>query len=166
MPLLTLKVPALVDYQFLKNNFILSDDNLKSTNLKAPIPSYFVTLQGYDAFYDKGIPLDFSEQKILNNTVILDSNHNNSAIIRVRRLSRKSVNKDTVLLTFKGKSLPPKVAIYNASFKVEIYTPPVKICWKCLRYGHISKFCKPQKTFRQCGKLDHEEGSETKVFLL
>lgn len=130
-------------------NFILNDRSyLKSKNLKAFIPSYFVSSQGVI----RSVPLDISEQELKDNLEVLGFHHNNSAILEVRRLSRKTINDETkkpeyvpsqtVLLTFNSKSLPSKVAIYNTSINVDPYTPPVKMCWNCLRYGHISKYCK------------------------
>lgn len=144
-------------------NIILDDKSLESKGLKAFIPSYFVTSQGVI----RNIPLDISEKEIKENLEILGYHHNNSAVINVRRLSRKTINNETkkaeyvpsntVLLTFNNKSLPSKVSIFNASLNVEKYTPPVKACWKCLRYGHISKYCKSEKKCRKCGESAHEE---------
>lgn len=146
-------------------NSTLNSKSFEDKGLKASIPSYFVTSQGVI----KNVPLDLSGQELLENIEILDNHHFNSSVLEVRRLPRKTFNKDTnkteyvpshtILLTFKGRSLPSKIAIYHASIVVEPYTPPVKICWNCLQYGHISKYCKSKKKCKKCGDPDHDESN-------
>ena len=51
------------------------------------------------------------------------------------------------------------MAIYNTSTEVEPYVPPVKICWNCLRYGHIAKQCRSKARCKRCGDLPHSDSS-------
>ena len=48
----------------------------------------------------------------------------------------------TVLLYFKGKSLPSSVKIGFMSFKVSEYIPGPVRCYICQQFGHISSSCK------------------------
>ena len=43
----------------------------------------------------------------------------------------------SVVLIFKGRTLQDQVAVFKVSADVDSYTPRVKICWNCLRYGYI-----------------------------
>lgn len=38
---------------------------------------------------------------------------------------------------------------------MEPYVPAIKMCWNCLRYGHISNQCKGNRRCRQCGQKYH-----------
>ena len=144
-------------------NVILNDRSLEGMGLRATIPSYFVSSQGVIS----GIPLDMTEQEIRDNLVTLGGSQRAISLLDFRRLDRKNINKDTnkveyvpsrsVLLTFKGRTLPQKVSIYNAATNVQPYTPPVKICWNCLRYGHISKQCRSKARCKRCGDLVHND---------
>ncbi|KAL3290389.1 hypothetical protein HHI36_023730 [Cryptolaemus montrouzieri] len=39
---------------------------------------------------------------------------------------------------------------------VELYIPPVAQCKKCLRFGHIQKYCRGQYRCRKCGKSQED----------
>ena len=142
----------------------MSDKSLESMGLRASIPSYFVSCQGVIG----GIPLEMSEKEIIDNLVILNNVHKTKTV-EARRLDRKMFHKETnkvsyvpsrsILLTFRGRTLPERVAIYIASTNVEPYILPVKICWCCLRYGHVSKHCGSKARCKRGGESANTDDS-------
>jgi hypothetical protein len=75
-------------------------------------------------------------------------------VVSVKRLSRTDQNKEkiptnTVLIEFKGNTLPRSVCMYNVSRSVQVYVPKPTICFNCHLYGHIANQCK--STRPTCG---------------
>lgn len=57
----------------------------------------------------------------------------------------------------KGQQLPDKIEIYGVTENVDIYVFPVKLCNRCLRYGHKEKICKSTKSrCSNCG-MEHDK---------
>ncbi|XP_063627646.1 uncharacterized protein LOC134806013 [Cydia splendana] len=86
----------------------------------------------------------------LSNAQIYSAISSSKNIVCVRRFMRK-VNNDgriteeptkTVSITFSCPVLPDSVDLNSWRFELRPYIPPVKQCLRCLRYGHIAKFCK------------------------
>jgi hypothetical protein len=75
-------------------------------------------------------------------------------VVSVKRLSRNGQNTEkiattTVLIEFKGTTLPRSVCMYNVSRSVQVYVPKPTICFNCHLYGHIANQCKsPRPTWR------------------
>lgn len=58
----------------------------------------------------------------------------------------------TIKVTFRGQQVPDEVNFGYSSRKVNPDVPRVLLCFKCMRFGHASKFCKQEKqTCRHCG---------------
>lgn len=100
------------------------------------------------------VPVDMSNYKIFS---LIASTRN---IIQVRRFMRRVKSDDgrvkqeptqTVAVTFASTELPDYVYLDRWRHEVKPYIPPVKQCLKCLRYGHISKFCKNSARCSICG---------------
>ena len=84
------------------------------------------------------------------------------------RLPGKVINKTTqkyeyvpsssVVLTFKGRTLPYRASVFKSSAVIEPYTLTVKICKNCLRHGHIKSHYRSKLRCRCCGETTpHEE---------
>ena len=71
----------------------------------------------------------------------------NQNVYKVRRLGKTR----TVLLYFKGTSLPSSVKIGYMSFKVSEYIPGPVRCYMCQEFGHISSSCKGTPRCVRCG---------------
>uniref|UniRef100_A0A6P7EZH1 Uncharacterized protein LOC114324762 n=1 Tax=Diabrotica virgifera virgifera TaxID=50390 RepID=A0A6P7EZH1_DIAVI len=66
------------------------------------------------------------------------------------------VKTGTVIVTFKGQSIPKNVIIEKMIFEVENYTPRIIQCLKCLRFGHISAQCRGKDRCERCGEEHHK----------
>ena len=137
-------------------NKLLDDSSLQSRGLIAFIPANFVTCQGVI----RDIPLDFTLDEIKDNMEVLGFSRGEISVLEVRRLTRKVIDKITkkqeivpsrsILLSFKGTTLPDRIAIYRASAVVHRYNPPVQ-CHKCWRFGHVSSQCRSGPRCVHCG---------------
>lgn len=56
----------------------------------------------------------------------------------------------TVTITFAASVLPEYLDIGGWRHNVTPYIPPVKQCYRCLRYGHLAKFCKNSERCSIC----------------
>lgn len=129
-------------------NNLLNDEQIKSKGYLAFIPASFCRCQGVI----RDVPTNISVDEIKQNLEILGHMRGRTSVIEVRRLNRKLKNSETGsfeyreslsdLVTFASTELPDKVALYKASSSVFSYTQQVRMCLKCLRYGHIASQCR------------------------
>lgn len=132
-------------------NDLISNSLLASENLKAYIPRHLLVkkglIRGVDTFFDN----DYLMQNIESPSKVLD----------VKRMTKKVekdgksifVNRQSVILTFEGNVLPPEIRINSVIFSVENFYGKVTQCFKCFKYGHISKQCRSTNTVCfNCGK--------------
>lgn len=148
------KIGAIFERPGLAN---LALNNLKAQNdlkLKATIPAASSETTGVI----RNVPTDMSNQHIYNG---ISSSKN---VVAVRRLMRRVRDEQgntslqptqTVAITFACPNLPSNVDINAWYFEVSPYTPPVNQCLKCLRFGHIGKFCKNAQKCSICGEGHH-----------
>lgn len=80
-------------------------------------------------------------------------------VIQVRRFMRRVrddggrfsfVPTQAVAVTFASTILPNYICLDSWRHEVKRYIPPVKQCLKCLRYGHIAKFCRNTEVCSIC----------------
>lgn len=89
-------------------------------------------------------------------------NSGNIKIDKVERIMKQTPEKRlvptfSIKIYAKGQSLPRSVEIYGVKALCEPYVFPLKICFKCWRYGHRQKFCKTGKVkCCKCGQ-EHDE---------
>lgn len=92
----------------------------------------------------KNVPLDVSENDILNEF------NSSCKIVSVKCLNireRKngeliSIPSRTVMVRFRGQSLPRAISFLYVNFPVLPYFPRVLMCCSCFRYEHVSAECK------------------------
>lgn len=134
------KMGVVFDTPNLANAFLDNVTFLKEYCLRASIPASSAEVTGVVR-----IPTDMSNKKIF------EALSSSKKIICVRRLLKKSFSEgkptlvptQTVAITFaSSSSLPDYVYLKKWRLQVDPYIPPIKQCYKCLRYGHLAKFCK------------------------
>lgn len=137
-------------------NNLVRNIQLEAEHLKAYIPSHLTERKGLL----RGIDTRFDENYIKDNM------ETNSSVLGVKRMHRKItidgsekfIPRQMVIVTFEGSFLPNNVTINSVSFNVEPFVGRVVQCFKCLRFGHVSKQCKSTKTL--CIKCSKEKTDE------
>ncbi|KAI4455374.1 atp-dependent dna helicase [Holotrichia oblita] len=124
-------------------NSFLSSDFLERNNYEGYIPRHLVCCKGVI----RNIDTNITEEFLLKNIKV----ESERPIIAVRRIKRKvqaedqkinMVNTASVVVTFRGKSLPKSLSICYNFRQVEPYIAPVIKCFGCCRYGHIKAQCR------------------------
>ncbi|KAI4470819.1 cell division protein kinase [Holotrichia oblita] len=124
-------------------NSFLSSDFLERNNYEGYIPRHLVSCKGVI----RNIDTNITEEFLLKNIKV----ESERPIIAVRRIKRKvqaedqkinMVNTASVVVTFRGKSLPKSLSICYNFRQVEPYIAPVIQCFGCCRYGHIKAQCR------------------------
>lgn len=134
-------------------NLFIESPSLVNNGYKAFIPSYNVSRLGLV----RGIPTDMSEIEIMREAQVPKQC---GPILKVRRLNFKSVAdgtvtwkpSETVVLTFDGQVLPPKIFLCYNAFSVEQYILPTIQCFKCCRYGHTKLQCRSSPACFKCAE--------------
>ena len=75
--------------------------------------------------------------------------------IVITKESRK-VPTGTLILTFGMTTLPESLKIGYMNVRVTPYIPSPMRCFKCQRFGHISKFCKNKEICNLCAQEHHD----------
>lgn len=144
------KVGVIFERPALANAALSNKQFLNGHKLRASIPAAATEVTGVITH----VPINLSNKEIY---LAISSTKN---IVSIRRFMRK--NNDggntslqptkTISITFSCPSLPESVDLNSWRFEVRPYIPPVKQCLKCLRYGHIAKFCKNSNKCSICGE--------------
>lgn len=132
-------------------NVLINNKQLENEKLRAFIPNHLVERKGLI----RSVDTYFNEEYIKNNI------ESSSPVVDVKRINRKIqtdgsekwIPRQLVIVTFEGNILPSYVVINSVHFAVEPYISKVIQCYKCLKYGHVSKQCRSTKTLcTNCGK--------------
>lgn len=143
------KIGVYFEKPTLANAFVNNKTFLQDNYFKATIPASSTEVTGII----RNVPIKYSNKKIYT---MLSSW---KKIISIRRFYRKVFNEEgsssrqptqTIAVTFAATQLPDYVDMDGWRHNVSQYVPPVKQCYRCLRYGHISKFCKNEEKCSIC----------------
>ena len=67
------------------------------------------------------------------------------------RIKNKQNPTKSVVISFKGNTLPERVMLGYWAFTVHTFIPRPTRCFKCQRFGHQAKFCKSKARCSKCG---------------
>lgn len=125
-------------------NDFLGSNLLKKIGCEASIPLANISKSGI--IYD--VPADYSIQYLKENI------RSKLPVMDIFRFSKSLTNQDgtktkvaakTIKVTFRGQFLPDEVDFFLSKRKVKPFVPIVTRCYKCLRFGHVQKYCKQAK---------------------
>ncbi len=81
-------------------------------------------------------------------------------VLEVKRLEilkdKKKVPTNTFFLKFASPQKPDFLLLGYLKVKIEHYYPKPMQCFNCLRFGHLSKYCRNEKICSGCGVPSHE----------
>ncbi|KAL0902064.1 hypothetical protein ABMA27_000024 [Loxostege sticticalis] len=118
------------------NSLLKNSTFLLSHDIKAFIPAATSECVGVLKY----IPTDLSCKHLFDKLI------SSQEILAVRRFTKRSPEGitplQTVSVTFSGNVLPEHVNYGLCIVPVEAYIKPVVQCYKCMAFGHTTKFCK------------------------
>lgn len=143
------KIGVIFERPALANAALNNKKFLDTHKLIASIPAAATEVTGVIIH----VPIELSNKQIYS---ALTSTKN---IVSIRRFMKKNPEfgpgfqpTKTVSITFSCPVLPESVDLNSWRFEVRPYIPPVKQCLRCLRYGHIAKYCKNAERCSICGE--------------
>ncbi|XP_045774690.1 uncharacterized protein LOC123873723 [Maniola jurtina] len=125
----------------------------------AYIPTFNITRMGLV----RGVPVDWHLDEFIDSVELPVGC---GEILKARRLNRKNiidnvmtwVPTQSIVLTFRGQTLPPRIFSYHTSLPVETYRLPTIQCINCCRFGHIKTQCRSKP---RCFKCSQPHSGET-----
>lgn len=144
------KIGVIFERASFANAALINSKYLDIYKMKASIPAGSTEVTGVITH----VPINLSNQ------AIYDAISNNKNVVQIRRFMRRTKTMDefqitptqTVSITFSCPVLPDSIDLNSWRFTVRPYIPPIKQCLRCLRYGHIGKFCKNAERCSVCGE--------------
>lgn len=140
-------------------NSFLTHSFLPTNKLTAVIPTFNFSRMGLV----RGIPVDWSMEDMIS---YIDLPDGCGEVLKARRLNRKILNNNvaewiptqTVVLTFRGQSLPDHIYAFHTSISVEPYLFPTIQCLNCCRFGHIKSQCRSTPRCFRCAQPHSGDG--------
>ncbi|XP_072160212.1 uncharacterized protein [Bemisia tabaci] len=133
-------------------NSFVANFRAKDPNYNCFIPKYRLLTKGVI----RDIPIEFTETELAE---MIISSHEIYAINRMYKYDKTKKEKypiPMISVTFIANSIPNHVMFDYFKAEVKLHIKPVTQCNNCMKFGHISKFCRGKKTCRLCGLPSHE----------
>lgn len=138
-------------------NDFLAGSMPQKLGVVAYIPKYNVSKVGL--IFD--IPTSFSEKQLMEEIT------SSVPIVEIYRCRKRRflngkrtdewMDANTVKITFRCQSVPDEITFGYSKRKVKPDVPGVTQCFKCLRFGHVNKYCRQEEsTCSHCG-IQHVE---------
>ncbi|XP_069360040.1 uncharacterized protein [Maniola hyperantus] len=134
-------------------NDFLASQILTLAKYKANIPTFNITRMGLV----RGVPIDWSMGDFVES---LELPIGCGEVLKARRLNRKNTIEDrvewvptqSVVVTFRGQTLPSRIFSFYTSLPVESYKFPTIQCLNCCRFGHIKSQCRSKPRCYRCAQ--------------
>lgn len=127
---------------------------------KIYIPESFVTIYGII----RNIPIYIKEEEInknLSSTIPIVGLERLNWWDRVNNMAKPS---ETIKIKFRSHTIPNDVMLYGVHNRVQLFIPRPTICFKCLNFGHIQKFCKNDLSLcKICTKPIHDDAINCEI---
>ena len=145
--------------------------NLKELPSADPAKPYPVSVVAHNTLnYTKGVLRDRFGELDEENPADLQKELKSQGVVEINRTKFTPPDGGpkkpgrTYFLTFLTPKVPEKVRIGAQQFNIQKYTPRPQHCSKCLRYGHIAKFCRAQTPrCSHCAEAHEEAECDAKV---
>ena len=72
-----------------------------------------------------------------------------------RKVNGEIIKTNAFIITFERTTIPSEIKVAYHRVKVRQYMPYPMRCFKCQRFGHITKYCKSKSACSQCSSEDH-----------
>lgn len=136
------RVKVILD-NFKAANGLINNPLLSSNGFIAYIPRFYTQRKGIIRQVDTFFDIDYLFREIESDRKVLEVKRMQKRVEdKNNRGQTVLVDRQMVILSFVGSTLPNHVKINGVIFPVEPYIYPVVQCMHCMRYGHISKQCK------------------------
>lgn len=144
--------------KMLANN-VFTNKLLQESDIVAFIPRFKISRK----VVIKEIPIDVPLTELKE---VIEEENPGVNIINMFRLKQRNratrvmEESELVCMEIKGEVFQEKISIWRAIIPVKPYVQSVRLCFKCGRIGHISKFCERPEACLMCGgdhRLSREE---------
>ncbi|KYM94054.1 Nucleic-acid-binding protein from mobile element jockey [Cyphomyrmex costatus] len=139
-------------------NSTLSNKFLEEAGIVTFIPRYKLCRK----IVVREIPDDLSLEEIKK---VVEEENGSIMISNLFRLKRRNrstrqlEDSEAVCLEIRGEKIPDMITMWRAVLPVSPYVQSVRLCFKCGRIGHISKFCDKPEACLNCSG-DHRSSKE------
>lgn len=140
-------------------NLLVNNEVLTAQGFISYIPKFYTQRKGVVRMIDTFFSEEYLMQEIeCEREVVEVKRMKKWGVDRVSG-EKKLIDRQMIILSFSGASLPMSIRINGVNFPVEPYIYPVVQCLRCLRYGHIAKQCKSTKSFCKKCSGEHEDNT-------
>lgn len=138
-------------------NIFMRSQAVKEVGFLANIPLPNISKAGIVYDIPAEYTVEFLKENIASALPALDIYRFNKTVTN-RSGERVTIPSNTIKITFRGQFLPDEVDFFLSKRKVKPFVSSVTRCYKCLRFGHIQKYCKQAKD--NCGNCGRSHDGE------
>lgn len=136
-------------------NKLVDHPSLVKNNLRSYIPTYFTQKKGVVKLVDTMFDNDYLWKNIISSQDVVDIKRLKKKLINRETGREELVDRQTIVVTFLGSTIPNKIRINLCTFPVEPWVYPVVKCYSCLRFGHVASQCRGKVRCSRCGADGH-----------